>query len=825
MISLPIDSVLGEVIDGLRATKRVVLQAPPGAGKSTRVPGAVLDAGITDKSIVMLEPRRLAARSLARRIADERDVPLGGVVGYHVRFDRKISKDTRIQVVTEGILTRRLIGDPFLEDIGVVILDEFHERSIHSDLALAFLKEVQEARDDLHIVVMSATLGADPLSEYLDTPIVTSEGRTYPLTIDYVEKPPQSLEEGVAEGVRRLLNDPDDDGGDILVFLPSSGSIRDAADYLKLDDVEVVQLYGAMRAEDQDRVMRPGKRRRVVLSTNIAETSLTIPRVTGVVDSGWVRRVHASKSTGFDELREERISMASATQRAGRAGRTAPGRVVRLWTHAEEHRFPDFDIPEIGRVDLARTALDVVAWSGQSATEFDWFEAPRGDQVERAQALLEQLDLLDETQLTNLGKRCLEMPLHPRLATILARADQFGCGDQAAKICAVVSEQDFVTDVGGKVVPHESDVMARVEMLDAAAQRGQATIPGYRVHQGRARRVQQTAKRLGNFVKTKGGSREDAMKALVTGFADRVCFRRASGFAASGGYSVTLGRESKVESEMFVAATIFGTDRSGNGIVRMASHVQESWLEELFPRGLDEDIEVSWDDGLQKVVARRVKRFLGVRFHEEPASLKGVDDFKIAAILAQKLADTWESAFDKDAKAFIERLVCAASVMAELDFPAPGTDGWTAMLEQVSFGKRSPNAISDGELISTIKANFSPEQRRSFQDDFPERLQVPSGSNIKIDYSDPERPVLAVRIQEVFGMLKTPRIGGGRLPVVMHLLAPNYRPAQITSDLEGFWESSYFDVRKDLRARYPKHDWPEDPKTATARRKTTRRKN
>src|SRR5690554_2307793 len=498
MIDLPIDEVLRDVLDALRERSGVVIEAPPGAGKSTRVPPALLDAGMAGgRQIVMLEPRRVAARATARRIAQERNVKLGGEVGYQVRFDRRAGPETRLLVITEGILTRWLQRDPLLDDVGVVILDEFHERSVHSDLAIAFLREVQQVRDDLKIVVMSATIDTKPIAEFLNVPVVKSQGRTFPVEVEHLAQPPEDrIEFEAARAARRHVGSEADDEGDILIFLPGQAEIHRCLSELERwapdEGIRCFPLYSALPNAEQDRALSPGGGRRIICSTNIAETSLTIEGVTLVIDSGKVRTMRSSPASGLDELVLEHVSLASANQRAGRAGRVRAGRALRLWTPAFEHRMEAYDAAELQRVELASVVQEVVAWSGADPREFKWFEPPPEHALTQAVELLRQLGALEteDFRTTELGRRLLDLPLHPRLGRMLIEGERRGCVARACAMSAILSERDFITSVAPDAPAAASDVLLRADLLDDAASGSGAAARrlGMGVHRVGARR-------------------------------------------------------------------------------------------------------------------------------------------------------------------------------------------------------------------------------------------------------------------------------------------------------------------------------------------------
>ena len=848
MKALPIDPLLPEVVDAVTDHGGVVIEAPPGAGKSTRVPPALLDAEIAaDQQIVMLEPRRVAARATARRIAAERGGRVGGEVGYQVRFDRRIGKNTKLAVITEGILTRRLQSDPFLEGVGVVILDEFHERSIHTDLAIAFLKEVQQVREDLKVVVMSATLDAEPIADYLDVPALRSEGRTYPVDIEYLDKPPEDrIEYEAARAVRRVVGSKDDDGGDILVFLPGRGEIHRCLDALeewgKEQDVELLPLYSALSSKEQDRALASGGRRKVIAATNIAETSLTIEGVTVVVDSGKVRQMRMSPASGLDNLELTHVSIASAKQRAGRAGRVREGRAIRLWTHAYEHRMEEFDEPELRRIDLAPVVLEVIAWSGADPREFDWFDEPPEHAVGHGLELLNKLHALrpDSFQLSDRGKRLLELPVHPRIGRMLIEGERRGVAGLTAAMAAIISERDFVNSVDRDAPGGRSDVLARAEFLDdVAAGRPQAARRlGFKVHIGGARRVKKVTGQLRNLIddNSYGGSGDDALRAVLAGFPDRVAIRRDEGsdrFVMVGGEPMTLAYESIVRDARFIVAPVIaGKTRAraavggvdSRALIRLASEVKEEWLREEFPERFEEVVEVDFDDQRERVMAHRVERFDELRLDAQIVSVDdGADPGEVSRLLASKALEDVPRAFglDKDDHQYLIRWECARRWFEEAEFPKLMEDeergnANAEIWEQILWGKRSFADLRRMSLPSQLGAYLSGEQRRILEEELPRRIEVPTGSRIRLKYRIGEPPIFAVRIQEVFGWTKTPRVARGQVAVLMHLLAPNYRPAQVTDDLAGFWERTYPEVRKELRARYSKHPWPEDPVNAKA---------
>ena len=853
MTHLPIDDVMGQIVAALGAHAGVVIEAPPGAGKSTRVPPALLDAGLAGgRQIVMLEPRRVAARATARRIAEERGVRLGAEVGYQVRFDRRAGPDTQLLVITEGILTRWLQRDPLLDEVGVVILDEFHERSVHSDLAIAFLREVQQVRDDLKVVVMSATIDTTPIAEFLSVPVVKSQGRTFPVAVDYLEQPPDDrVEFEAARAARRHVGSAADDGGDILIFLPGQAEIHRCLSALERwapdEGIRCFPLYSALPNQEQDRALSPGGARRIICSTNIAETSLTIEGVTLVIDSGKVRTMRSSAANGLDELVLEHVSLASANQRAGRAGRVRPGRALRLWTRAFEHRMAPYDDAELQRVELATVVQEVVAWSGADPRDFGWFEPPPEVALGQAIDLLRQLGALeaDDFRLSDLGRRLLDLPLHPRLGRMLIEGERRGTSAKACAMAAILAERDFVTSVAPDAPAAASDVLLRAELLDDAARGSGAAARrvGVRVHQGGARRVaevrDQLLKATGAAPRNDAGDEEDALRTLLSAYPDRIAFRREEGqgrFVMVGGEALALARESVVrEAPVVVAASIGGRTRArdavggvqSRGLIRMASTVEMAWLEDAFPERFEERVVVDFDRERQRVMAERQRLFDGIALERQVASVaEHADPSEVTACLLEHALDDVVSAFglNTDEAQFLLRWECARRWFPEADFPqlmldARRGDPEQAIWQQVCWGKRTFAQLRGLGLSGQLGAYLNREQRRLLDEELPPRLEVPSGSHIRLDYSLDTPPVLAVRIQEVFGWRDSPRVARGQIAVLLHLLAPNYRPQQVTDDLAGFWERTYPEVRKELRARYAKHPWPEDPLSARAIRK------
>lgn len=838
---LPIDEVLSQVTTALQRANAVVLRAPAGAGKTTRVPPALLDAGLAGaKKIVVLQPRRVAARATAARMARERGGKLGDEIGFRVRFESCVSSRTRLEVVTEGILLRRLLGDPFLEDVGCVVFDEFHERSLNSDLALGMVRQVQQSvRNDLKLVVMSATLAADPIARWLgDCPVVESQGRTYPIEIRHwpgLDRQP--LAELVQAGVEAVLAQT---RGDCLVFLPGVGEIRQARKQLeslaRSHDIELAELYGDLPAPQQDAVLSPGLQRRIILATNVAETSLTIPGVTAVVDSGMARVLRYDQQTGLNHLLLEPISKASADQRAGRAGRTGTGLCLRLWPEALQRTRNDFDEPEIRRVDLAPAVLQLKAWIEPDVEAFPWFEPPAPRALERADELLTMLDCLDKDVITELGRQIAELPVHPRVGRLLSEGAARGCVGQAATAAALLSERDpFMRQqtVGPRTRTQvgASDVATRVQAIEQFAANGAVRSAAGTLNPQAARSVLRVREQLLRLVPKESREGEapaepsaGLLRCLLAAYPDRVVRRRAVGSERGlmvGGRGVVLDPTSEVrDAELFLAIVIDG--RESEVRVRQASAVQREWLEASHVvRG----VEVYFDEANEKVVARSRMRWQDLTLEEANAPLPG--DCAVTSVLAAAALATWPRTFpnqDEVLTSFLARAQCLAAWLPELELPALSEEQFKSLLPDLCFGRRSFAELRQAPWLAAVKSLFTYPQLQAIEQEAPERIEVPSGSRIAIDYEPGQPPILKVRIQELFGLAATPRIARGRVPLLLHLLAPNMRPEQVTPDLASFWKNTYPQVRKDLRGRYPKHSWPEDPLTAEPLRGAKRRK-
>lgn len=834
LLPLPIDEELPQVVAALRQSPCAVLRAPPGAGKTTRVPPALLDAQLAERGkILVLQPRRVAARATAARMASERGTRLGEEVGYQVRFDSRTSSRTKIEVITEGILLRILHEQPFMEGIAAVIFDEFHERSLSSDLALGMVRQIQQSvRPDLKVLVMSATLAAEPIAAYLGgCPVVESAGRIFSVSIRYLpglDKRP--MEELAIIGVEQVLKES---VGDVLVFLPGVGEIRKTAAKLSAlaeeQNLAVMELYGDLPAEQQDAVLAPGSRRKVILATNVAETSLTIEGVTAVVDSGLARIQRHDEQTGLDRLEIASVSKASADQRAGRAGRTQSGICLRLWPEAAHRHRAEYETPEIRRVDLAGAVLQLAAWIEPDYRTFPWFEAPEPAAIERAENLLTQLGALDERKITRLGTELAALPVHPRIARLLVEGRRLEAAEETALVAAMLSERDPFIRTGGtqrRPASHssQSDVLDRLHALQDFEDRGIANSSSGEINRQGAKQIFKVREQLLSLVEKSSRHRpaiiphissdEAILRAILAAYPDRVARRRETGSKRAvmvGGRGVKLAEESAVlEAELFVCVNVDGA--AGEALVRHASGVRREWLR---PELLQTETVALFDEQRETVIAKKQVTWNGLLLEDSQAALPASE--RVEALLASAAAERLEKVLPKDNEdftQFVTRSQCLAAWRPDWNLPLLDDAVLRSLLPMLVSGCRSFADLRKAPWLHAAKSLFTYLQLQLLEREAPERIEVPSGSRIAVQYEAGRPPILAVRIQEVFGLLDTPRLAGGTVPVLMHLLAPNMRVAQVTDDLRSFWTNTYALVRKDLRARYPKHAWPEDPFTA-----------
>lgn len=896
---LPIDHVLGSILAGLRNAGAVVLKAPPGAGKTTGVPLAMLETDPPIGRLWLAQPRRLAARAAAARLASLRGTSVGQEVGYQVRFDRRWGKASRIVAVTTGVLLRRLQADPFLEGIDAVALDEFHERSLEADLALGMLHRLrQTVRPDLKLLVMSATLDPQPIADFLSASephdsasagnlfseisgdpaqpiapaetsvnrsdarvtVVRSEGRSFPVDVRYSKVLTRApIEQQVADVLPAALSAS---RGDVLVFLPGVGEIRRTERQILATmghgggsksrgggkqsaggpsgNLEIMTLFGDMSPAAQDRVLQPQKQRKVVLATNVAETSVTIPGVTAVIDSGQARVLRYDPRVGLPKLEIEPISRASAAQRAGRAGRTEAGICFRLWPQATHRARPERDTPEVLRSDLAGAVLQLAGWGESDVLSFPWLDPPPEAAVATAKELLRELGAIEsggptEMRVTELGRRMLTFPVHPRLARLLIAGEHEGVAGRAAIVAAMLSERDpfrgrpagrsgkSLVNTHPNRVPRSarsiscgrSDVVDRLTRLEAYVE----GVDDPAIQHAAAKQIFRVAEQLGTLVDggvgpqhhTGEAADEAIMRALLAAYPDRLARRRAPGSdraITAGGQGVRLMRESQTrEGEFFVCVDV--QQATGDAKVRSASAVHREWLD---PSRMQEVDEVFFHPTLQQVTARHRTYWNGLMLAETPTDR--VDESAAQDLLYEQALRQWQKVFpadDAEINNLIARIGCLSDWMPEVRWPSVDEKALREICYQLCRGRRSIDALREAPWRDYVLGLLSYEQQQQLERFAPPTVTLPSGNRHRIRYELGKPPILAVRLQELFGWRETPRVADGRVPLQLHLLAPNQRPQQITDDLHSFWVNTYPQVRKDLRGRYPKHHWPEDP--------------
>ncbi len=769
--ALPVDAILPEILDSLRLHSNLVIVAAPGAGKTTRVPPALLE--MVSGEVVVLEPRRIAARLAARRVAWVLGEEAGETVGYQVRFEEVVGPRTRLRFVTEGVLTRRFLSDPHLKGVAAVVLDEFHERHLESDLALALLKRLQRARRDLRIVVMSATLDADPVARYLEgCPIVRSEGKLFDLAIRHLPYSPEPLEFQVRNAVELLVDAKH--SGDMLVFLPGAVEIRRAmraceavtrrAGFLTLP------LHGSLPPKEQDRALAPASQRKLILATNVAESSVTVEGVTAVIDSGLARFASYSPWSGLPTLHVGRVSKASAKQRAGRAARTAPGRVLRLYTEEDYSRRPDHDAPEILRSDLSQLCLGLRAMGIAHVNDVEWLDVPIDAAVERAESLLDRLGARGE-----MAQRLARYPLPPRLSRILVEGVERGVGDDACVAVALL---------GAGVHATKNDLLAAMDVEQD-------------------HRVLQHVAQLRRIARISGKKKHDddaLLMSVLAGFPDRVARRRAGKqVLLSTGASAELEGEPPLY-EFMVAVDAEDRKEKPLPLIRMTARIEPEWLIDLFPDRVKDQASVVWNHAAERADAVSALLYDELVIQESRGAMP--DAQAAAELLAEKALEAGIERF-VDMKALDE--FRGRAEFAGFEIPDVAQAVRELCLGLRSFAELRKEAAT---LVEVLEQNIGSKRLR---DVAPTSVRLKNGSQTKIHYERGKPPWIASRLQDFFGMHDTPRIGPARTPVVIHLLAPNQRAVQTTTDLAGFWERLYPEVRRELMRRYPRHAWPERP--------------
>ena len=838
---LPIDLLKADLVAACGRTRRLVLRAPTGSGKSTRIPQMLLDLGLVEGQIVVLQPRRIAARLLAARIAQERGGKLGAEVGYQIRFERVESAQTRIKFVTEALLLRQMASDPQLKGIGAVVFDEFHERNLHSDVALALARRLQETgRPDLLLVAMSATLDTEGVARWLGAAeTLAADGRTYPVEVEYTHQPRNSTRpvwDAAAEQVRRILQEEAE--GDVLVFMPGSyeimrtiGAVRNLPES---GGVDILPLHGELPPEEQDRAVKPGPRRKVIVATNVAETSLTIPGVRAVVDAGLARVARFDPHRGIDTLLIEPVSQASAEQRAGRAGRTGPGRCIRLWSQTDHAARPLRETPEIKRVDLSETILLLLTSGWGDATTFPWYEKPDDKALQRALTVLRDLGAVDAAgALTRLGRRMAVFPAHPRYARMLMAAGEFGCVAEIARIAGLSQGRDILfrkvddrTENARDAVAQEegSDFFTRLALLRRAADLKFDLDACERlgIHAQSARQADQAARQFLRIAEGQGLPVADApadpaavRRCLLLGFSDRLAIRLDGGTlrcALVHGRKGELRRESAVRhARLLVAAEIDEIQARGEvtTYLSLCTAVEEPWLRELFPEDFSEVSAARYDPTLRRVMARVERRFRDLvleTVERDDAPSDAASRLLAEEVIAGRLElEKWDGQVD----AWVRRVNFLAKHCPELGIAPFDEAGRRMVIEEVCAGAVAYRDIRERPVMGIVRGWLTHEQAMALESYCPEKIVLPRKKHpARIEYTVDGEAEIEATVQELYDFPGAKlRVCQGKVPIVVCIQSPARRTQQRTRDLDAFWKGSYELVKKELRGRYPKHEW------------------
>ena len=837
---LPVTDVLSDLGTCLQNNNTAILRAPTGAGKTTLVPLYLHDSTFINGKILILEPRRLATFAAATRMAEIMNEPLGKTVGYRMQMDSKVSPETKIEVVTEGILARMVQSDPELAGIGLIIFDEFHERSLQGDLGLALSLQSQELRDTpLKLLIMSATLNTATLSKALAAPVITSKGFSYPVTTHYLDKPLKdkqfhSICQGTVSLIRKALSET---SGSLLVFLPGTREIRQVyqglCDYQLPDNTEVFPLSGDMSLDNQKQAIASteNNKRKIVLATNIAETSLTIEGIRIVVDSGMTRRAVYDPGTGMSKLETRRLSLSSADQRKGRAGRLEPGECYRLWTKHEHQQLESEDTPEVLEADLTSLALELYAWGCHTPDELFWLNLPPAGRYQQAISLLLQLKALEPInsgsllRITRHGKAMATLGTHPRIANLLLLSREYNMLNAGCRLAAILSERDILRGNKNK----SADLGTRLNLIEENAGRGL-----HKSDLSRIKRLTQQWKKRLRQAQSAPPVYNDTARLLIAAYPDRVAKRRSNSGAyltASGQGAELIHDDPLITNEFLVIPEMGGHSNRRNASIFLAYPVEKQLIYEELSEQIEESEEIKWDPRLNRVAAFNQDK-LGAIIIEQQV-LPAPDQEKITAAMVEgiKCAGLNVLPWNKKARQLKARIIFLNSCNPEFS-GTPLPDVSDRSLENTLTHWLAPylasmtklDQLSKLDMTDILISQLSWEQQQILNREAPESLKVPSGSNIAINYDKPEEPTLSVRLQELFGLENTPVIGFNSVPLTIELLSPAHRPVQITRDLKSFWQNTYHEVKKDLKGRYPKHYWPEDPTLAEATRYTRPRR-
>ena len=832
---LPIQRVRDAVRTAVSARNRLVVVAPTGSGKSTQLPKFLLDCPGISGDVVVLEPRRLAARMLAARVAHELGGELGGLVGYETRHDRRVSEKTRIRFVTDGLFVRQLQRDPSLARVGAVVLDEFHERSVAVDVALGLVKLAQESRrKDLRMIVTSATLEAKRLEGFLSCETILAEGRSYPVAIEHLARPSRDAPWDLAgAAIERVLDayarGEADDPGHLLVFMPGAYEIMRTCEKAKIAlartgvAAEVLPLHGALPPEEQDRAVSavdPAKRRRIIVSTNVAETSLTIDGVRTVIDSGLARIHRYDPLRGLDTLRVEPVSKASAEQRAGRAGRTAPGRAIRLWSVAEHERRDAHTVAEVARIDLASAMLETMSLGVDEFARFPWLDPPDATRIDEATKTLTTLGALGAggRGLTETGRAMARVPAHPRLARALVEAARLGCARRVARIAAALSDRDPAEGVGANALlsllengDPPSDALVRERLLAAAEGRA---LPGS-ADRLACREAVLVADQLARSVKETGSDASNASvdAALVAGFVDRIAFkleRERPHCALAGRRRVELSKESLVHEAGFVVALEVresGPDHDRLVSIPVAHPVPREVVERALPAAFGAVSATSWNKELRAVEAADEERFLDTPIARKARSARPSPEVERELVGRIKSGEIKLEGWDEHCEPWIARVRCVAAWCPERNLITYTDEDLDIIRTEIASGCVRAREVEAKAAIDAVRGALPWDEIQFVEKMAPAALALPRGYRMKLEYAVGAPPRGRAKIQDFYGLDETPKVAGGRVPVVVEILGPNFRPLQVTQDLANFWRVLYPEMRNELRRRYPRHEW------------------
>jgi ATP-dependent RNA helicase HrpB len=835
---LPIYNLDEEIIRALREGGRLILQAPTGSGKSTQVPQILLDGGALGSGrCVILQPRRLATRMLAKRVAEERGGPLGGEVGYQIRLDNVSSPQTRILFVTEGILLRQMLANPSLDGLSTLIFDEFHERHLYGDISLARALDLQESlRPDLKIVVMSATLDGAQLERHLaPCETLSSEGRTFPVEIEYLrheprDDPPWEL---AADAVAEDLGRTD---GDILVFMPGAYEIQRTIRELSHrapSGCVILPLHGELPASEQDKAVARTGKRKIIVSTNVAETSLTIDGVTMVVDAGLARVARYDPHRGINTLLIEKISRASADQRSGRAGRTAPGLCLRLWTERDHALRAAAELPEIKRLDLAETVLSLKAAGVRDLADFRWIDRPDQKSLARAEQLLSDLGALDSHngEITSTGRRMLSFPVHPRYARMFLAAKEFDCVRAAALIAALTQSRNLLLRAERRIEEERAEIFGQgisdfliLIRAFSYAQRHDFRLDALRplaIHAEAARQVKRLFEQFLDIARDEGldtdsrAAKDEAIaRCVLAGFADQVARRRSGGTLVCDivhGRRGQLARSSVAQdSRLIVAAEINEIEGRGGDaqvVLSLATQIEEIWLREMFPDDFEERTAHYFDSSQNRVVVRREKIFRDLVIESQDRDAEPSPEASACLARAVANGDLTLNQWNDSVEQWIARVNFLAEALPEHHIPKTGAAEREYVVQLACEDATSYREIKDRPILNLVRSILTPAQRQLVEKHAPERLELPGGRRAKITYAQDSTPVLSARIQDLYGVTDDLKIAAGRIPLVIHVLAPNHRPVQVTNSLRTFWVESYPKLKQQLQRQYPKHEW------------------